>query len=166
MKVEDTNALRFILQDEIYLLDEDKSLYSGTPKSQPEVQTPQPVFNYLGANKKNFLILVNYDEHEFIKDEHLVALEAVLGRIGHNRDDVAVLNLAKPESNFLQILAFFEPKKLMILGESAIPAGMANPKLNSTEKREELAVLYTFSFDEMMTNVENKKVFWEQIKNL
>jgi len=99
VKVEDTNALRFILQDEIYLLSEDKSLYSGTSKSQPEIQTPQPVFNYLGANKKNFFILVSYDEHEFIKDEHLTALEAVLGRIGYSREDVAIFNLAKHESN-------------------------------------------------------------------
>ena len=166
MKVEDTNALRFILQDEIYLLDEDKNLYSGTPKSQPEIQTPQPVFNYLGANKKNFLILVSYNKHEFIKDEHLAALEAVLGRIGHNRDDVAILNLAKHESNFEQLLTFFEPKTLVILGESAIPPGMVDPKFNSIEKSEGLAVLHTFSFDKMMANVDNKKTFWEQIKNL
>jgi hypothetical protein len=166
VKVEDTNALRFILQDEIYLLDEDKNLYSGTPISQPEIQTPQPVFNYLGANKKNFLILVSYPEHEFIKDDHLVALEAVLGRIGHSRDDVAIFNLAKNESNYEQVLAYFEPKTTIVLGKSAIPVGMVNAKFNSAEKNEGLAVLYTFSFDEMMANVENKKIFWEQIKNL
>ncbi len=166
MKVEDTNALRFILQDEIYLLDEDKSLYSGTPKSQPEIQTPQPVFNYLGANKKNFLILASYSEHEYIKDEHLVALESVLSRIGYSREDVAILNLAKHGSTFEQVLAFFGPKKLVILGESAIPQRMGNAKFNVIEKSEDLAVLYTFSFDEMMANVDNKKTFWEQIKNL
>jgi hypothetical protein len=165
VKVEDTNALRFILQDEIYLLNEDKSLYSGTLKSQPEIQTPQPVFNYLGANKKNFLILVSYGEHEFIKDEHLTALEAVLGRIGYSREDVAILNLAKHESNPEQLLAYFQPKMLVILGKAAIPAGL-EPKFNSIEKSAGLDTLYTFSFDEMMTTVENKKTFWEQIKNL
>ena len=56
MKVEDTNALRFILEDEIYLLNADKSLYASPPKSQPEIETQQPVFNYLGSNKKNFLV--------------------------------------------------------------------------------------------------------------
>ena len=166
MKVEDTNALRFILQDELYLLDEDKSLYQGTPKSEPEIQTPQPVFNYLGGNKKNFLILVSYNEHDFIKDEHLAALEAVLGRIGYSRDDVAIFNLAKQDSNFEQLLAFFQPKMLVILGNAAIPAGMTEPKFNSIEKSPGPDILYTFSFDEMMTTVENKKVFWEQIKNL
>ncbi|MGZ3944568.1 MAG: hypothetical protein ACXVJB_06475, partial [Mucilaginibacter sp.] len=71
MKVEDTHALRFILQDELYLLDEDKGLYSSAPIQQPEIQTQQPVFNYLGLNKKNFLVLVSYAEYEFMKDEHL-----------------------------------------------------------------------------------------------
>ena len=27
-------------------------------------------------------------------------------------------------------------------------------------------VLYTFSFDEMMSDVANKKIFWEQMKNI
>jgi hypothetical protein len=166
VKVEDNNALRFILQDEIYLLDEDKTLYTGTPKAPPEIQTPQPVFNYLGANKKSFLVLVSYGEYEFIKDEHLTALEAVLGRIGYSRGDVAIFNLAKHESNFEQLLAYFQPKMLVILGKAAIPTGLSNPKFNSIEKSTGLYTLYTFSFDEMMANVENKKVFWEQIKNL
>jgi hypothetical protein len=166
VKVEDPNALRFILQDEIYLLDEDKSLYSGAQKSQPEIQTSQPVFNYLGANKKSFLILVSYPDHEFIKDDHQVALEAVLGRIGYNRDDVAILNLAKHDAKHAQLLTFFVPKTLVILGESAIPPGMVDLKFNGIEKSEGLTVLYTFSFDEMMANVDNKKTFWEQIKNL
>ncbi|MFI5160528.1 MAG: hypothetical protein ACHQHN_04585 [Sphingobacteriales bacterium] len=166
MKVEDTNALRFILQDELYLLNEDKSLYSGTPKSEPEIQTPQPVFNYLGANKKNFLILVSYGEQEYIKEEHLTALEAVLGRIGHNREDVAIVNVIKQDSNLEQLSAYFEPKIMLILGEAAIPAGMAQPKFNSIDKSSGKQVLYTYSFDEMMTTVENKKAFWEQIKNL
>ena len=166
MKVEDTNALRFILHDELYLLNEDKSLYSGSPKPQPEIQTPQPVFNYLGSNKKNFLILVSYNEYEFIKDEHLTALEAVLGRIGYTLEDVAIFNQAKHDSNFEQVLAYFQPKMLVILGKAAILSGMADQKLNSIEKSLGLDTLYTFSFDEMMANVDNKKAFWEQIKNL
>ena len=100
MKVEDTHALRFILQDELYLLDEDKSLYSGAPITQPEIQTQQPVFNYLGSNKKNFLVLVSYDDCEFIKEEHLAALENILGRLGHTQDDVAILNVAKSGSGY------------------------------------------------------------------
>ena len=167
MKVEDTNALRFILQDELYLLDEDKSLYSGAPLSLSPIQTKQPIFNYLGSNKKNFLVLVSYDGHEFMKDEHLAALESALGRMGFTRDDVAILNLAKANSViYEEIAAHFAPKRIVILGKTAIPAGMADLKFNSVETGGLTKVLYTFSFDEMMADVNNKKAFWEQMKNL
>lgn len=166
MKVEDNHALRFILQDELYLLDEDKGLYAAAPIPQPEIQTQQPIFNYLGSNKKNFLVLVSYDDHEFMKDEHLAALESVLGRLGYNRDDVAVFNLKAGEATLLEITGYFDPKTMVILGKMAIPAGMDDLKLNSIETSGNVKVLYTFSFDEMMADVTHKKAFWEQMKNL
>lgn len=167
MKVEDTQALRFILQDELYLLDEDKSLYSSAPITQSEIQTQQTVFNYLGSNKKNFLVLVRYSEHEFMKDEHLAALESVLGRLGYNRDDVAILNLAKCDiATHEEIVAYFTPGIMIILGQGAIPAGAGDLKFNTIEPKNSIKVLYTFSFDEMMADVTHKKAFWEQMKNL
>ena len=167
MKVEDKNALRFILQDEIYLLDEDKNQYTGAPMPSPAIETPQPVFNYLGSNKKNFLVLVNYSGHEFIQDDHLAALESILNRKGLRREDVAILNLARHDgADHGRLSAFFKPQTLLVLGKSSIPAGIAELKFNTIENQDSIKALYTFGFDEMMTNVENKKAFWEQMKNL
>lgn len=167
MKVEDNHALRFILRDELYLLDEDRGLYAAAPISQPEIQTQQPVFNYLGSNKKKFLVLVSYDDTEVMKDEHLAALESVLGRMGYNRDDVAILNLAKArEATLLEITGYFDPKIMVILGKMGIPPGMDDLKLNGIETSGNAKVLYSFSFDEMMADVTHKKAFWEQMKNL
>ena len=167
MKVEDANALRFILQDEIYLLNGDKNAYSAQGAPPPVIETPKPVFNYLGSNKKNFLVLVGYPDHDFIKDEHLAALESVLGRKEHTRTDVAILNIAKHErADDKQIWAHFEPKTIVILGKNGLPEGIGELRFNVIENRDNTQVLYTFSFDEMMTNVDNKKAFWEQIKNL
>ena len=166
MKVEDPNALRFILQDDIYLLDEDKRDDDQTPVLQPQIETPPANFNYLGANKKNFLVLVNYPGHEFIPDDHLAALESILTRKGYSRDDVAILNTAKTDTEYKSITAYFKPGKLVILGEGSIPNGMPPSKFNQREGRDELDVLYTFSFDAMMTNTDNKKAFWDQMKTL
>jgi hypothetical protein len=167
VKVEDTHALRFILQDELYLLEEDKSLYAGAPIQQPEIQTQQPVFNYLGSNKKNFLVLVSYHDHDFMKGEHLTALESVLARLGYNRDDIAIFNVAKAGAySRNDVIAYFEPKTMVILGKNAVPASAGNFNINSIETNSGTKVLYTFSFDEMMVDVNNKKAFWEQMKNL
>ena len=166
MKVEDPNALRFILQDDIYLLDEDKRDDNQTPALQPQIETPQVSFNYLGTNKKNFLILVNYQGHEFIPDDHLAALESVLTRKGYSRDDVVILNTAKTDTRYESLTAYFKPGKLVILGEGSMPDGIKLPKFNQLENRDGLDVLYTFSFDAMMTNTDNKKAFWDQMKTL
>ena len=117
MRVEYPNALRFILQDDIYLLEEDKHDNNHIPKPQPEIETPPLNFNYLGANKKNFLILVHYPEHEFIAGDHLIALESVLGRKDHTRDDVAIFNTAKNAAEYASLLSYFKPKTLLILGK-------------------------------------------------
>ena len=167
MKVEDPNALRFILQDDVYLLDEEKPpYYNDIPKPQPQIETPQPVINYLGTNKKNFLILVNYLAHEFIPDDHLAALESVLGRKGYTRDDVAILNTAKHTAAYDLIAAHFKPQTLLILGKPAIPAEIKELPFNLPADHQGAKVLCTFSFDEMMTNTDNKKAFWDQVKTL
>jgi hypothetical protein len=166
VKVEDPNALRFILQDDVYLLEEDRHNYNNIPKPQPKTETPQVNFNYLGANKKNFLILANYPEHEFIADDHLTALESVLSRKGHNVEDVAIINIAKTTAEYELLTNYFKPQILLILGQESIPGGMVQPQFNLRENRDGLNVLYTFSFDAMMASTDNKKAFWEQIKTL
>jgi hypothetical protein len=166
VKVEDPNALRFVLQDDVYLLEEDKRAYNDIPKPQPEIKTPEPNFNYLGANKKNFLILVNYPAHEFIADDHLTALESVLGRKTHSRDDVAIFNIAKAVTEYELLADYFKPQTLLILGKESIPAGMQEPQFNLRTDRDGLNLLYTFSFNEMMTSTDNKKAFWDQMKTL
>jgi hypothetical protein len=166
VKVEDPNALRFILQDDIYLLNEDKPAYSAAVATTPLIKTQQVVFNYMGQNKRNFLVLVHYKQFEFMKDEHLQALESVLSRKGHSREDVAIVNLAKHDgTNFDQLTSFFEPKTLVVLGKKALPSGLKAPGFNQVEHIG-IPVLLTFSFDEMMTNTDNKRAFWEQVKNI
>lgn len=166
MRVEDPNALRFILQDEIYLLDEDKASYQTISKPQPEIETTPPVFNYLGSNKKHFLIIVNYPEHDFMPDEHLAALDSVLGRKGNGRDDIAILNIAKNRSDFALITAHFTPKTLLILGQDLEIANLNMPSFNKCADQDGINMLATFGFSEMMTNTENKKAFWEKVKSL
>jgi hypothetical protein len=170
VKVEDPSALRFILQDELYLLEEDKPNYitvnNRIAAPEPQIETPQISFNYLGSNKKNFLVLVHYPMHEFIADDHLAALESVLSRKDHTRDDVAILNTAKNTTAYDAIKTHFVPQTILILGQESIPAGIKQTPFNRFEKHDGLNILYTFSFDAMMTSTENKKVFWEQMKTL
>lgn len=190
MKVDNPNAFRFIMQDEVYLLEQDKGVkpVAETPsvaEAQPIPATPEPVlpapqaipepvvgtpnitFNYLGSNNKNFLILVNYTTDEFIAAAHLTALENIIKRKELALDDVAILNLANhPQANLDLISDYFKPAKLLIMGQSSVPAGIAQPKLNELFKLNGHDALYSFSFAEMMESNDNKKAFWDQMKKL
>lgn len=167
MKAEESTALRFLFRDDLYLLNEDKEAYTNLQPSQPEIETPAPGFNYLGSNKKAFLIIVYYPEHEHMAAEHLSALESTLGRVGYTRDDVAILNMhGHAASGYSELIAYFKPKTCVLLGKSSVPSGMMRVDLNRMEKHDGIKLLHTFSFEEMIPDVAKKKAFWEQMKTL
>ena len=124
-----------------------------------------PDFTYMGK-KGGMLILVHYPNFEFIHETHLSALENILKRKEMAISDSAILNMAKNDNVDLEsLLTYFEARKILILGESSIPEGMAKPTLNQPNQANNMQLLYSFSFDEMMDSPENKKAFWEQMKN-
>jgi len=167
MKIENPLAFSFIMPDELYLLKKDKALSSTISIPQPVLETHPVNFNYMGMNKKSFLVIVHYPESEFIYDQHLTALQSTLSRLEFSLDDVAIFNKAKyPEAYFEHLTGFFKPQKLLLLGKHALPMGIAPLTLNKLQLLNNCRTLSSFSFDEMMDNNENKKAFWEQMKQL
>ena len=166
MKIETPAALRFIMQDDIYLLPADKAKPPSKP-TETILKTPKIDFNYLGKNNKKFLVVTHYTNHEFIADDHLTALENILKRKEHALEDVAIFNLANhADADFEQLHNYFNPQKILLLGENALPANMEALVFNQPQNIAQTMVLYSFSFDDMMNDVANKKAFWEQMKAL
>lgn len=140
-----------------------------TPVTTPitPTETPAPAYNYQGDNKKAYLILTHYVNEDFIAADHLTALQSILQRLGYGLADIAIFNIvSKPGVTIIDLVNHFKPQKLLILGQNAVPAGMAVPPLNQLKKMKNGVLLHSFSFDEMMSSTNNKKVFWEQMKNL
>jgi hypothetical protein len=134
---------------------------------QPVIQTPAAGFKYMGQNLKNFLVLTHYTTAEFIKAEHLAALESILKRKELAPDDIAIFNLANySDTKFSQLKPFFKPTRVLVLGGDALPQDIKVLKPNKPVTSNGITVLYTYSFDEMMDNVDNKKAFWELVKTL
>ena len=166
MKVETPIAFSFIMQEELYLLTKDKTT-NNIAVTPPAVETQQVAFNFLGGNKKNFLVVVYYPALEFIEKNHFVALENILKRLGFSVDDTAVFNKAKyKDTTALQLMDFFKPEKMLLLGQPSLPKGIGLLAFNKPQHINNCHTLFSFSFDEMMDNNENKKIFWEQMKLL
>ena len=96
MKAENPGAMRFFLQDDIYLLNADKTL-PDTPPAKSVTETPEKKLNYSGKYKKRFLIIVHYPDQEFIHEAHLTALENIL-------QQMSGFSSIKKHNNFLQLL--------------------------------------------------------------
>ncbi len=166
MKIETPAALRFIMQEDIYLLPADKAQQVSKP-TESISKTQKIDFNYLGKNNKKFLVVTYYTDHEFIAGAHLTALESILKRKDYDPDDVAIFNIANhTDAGFEQLKNYFNPQKILVLGKSALPANIGTLLFNQPQKLAQIMVLYSFSFDEMMDDVANKKAFWEQMKTL
>jgi hypothetical protein len=94
-------------------------------------------------------------------------LENILKRKELAIADVAIFNInTYPDTNINQLTEYFKPEKLLVLGASALPAGINRLMLNEPEQSGGYTALYSFSFDEMMSSNDNKKAFWEQMKKL
>lgn len=133
----------------------------------PVLKTPEPAFNYLGGNNKNFVILLNYADEQFIPAPHLTALESILKRKGLELPDVAIVNIhTYAPVTLAKIAAAFSPVKLLIMGKEALPQGIGNLPLNQPVQGKKTNVLYSFSFAEMISSNDNKKAFWDQMKTL
>lgn len=183
--------LRYFLQDDLYLLNTDKEAYNNpqpqhnlTVEGLPVAATPAPVsnaaptppapvidetpaitFKYSGGNQKRFLVLCNYPAAQFMADAHLTALLNTVTRLNFTQQDLAIVNLFNyPAATYQELLEFFNPAKLLVLGAAALPAGLPNINLNQVQTIAKCQALYTFSFDEMMGNKDNTKAFWNQIK--
>ncbi|MFI5137557.1 MAG: hypothetical protein ACHQIM_07000 [Sphingobacteriales bacterium] len=167
MKVENPIAFGLIMNEGIYLLDKDKTLSAPIPPPPPLEQKQPDNFNFMGGNKKNFLVIGYYPEQATIDDKHFIALESIIKRLGYSLDDIAIFNIAKYTGATIQQLTdFFKPQKLLLLGRQALPEGIGQLALNKPQKLNICDTLLSFSFDEMMENNENKKAFWEQMKQL
>jgi hypothetical protein len=180
--IENPVALHFIMQDDLFFLDEDRKAYADIEitvnesvkevaptgpilgKVEPLLETKVVEFAFMGK-KSGMLILVHYPALEFIHDAHLTALENILKRKDIAIGDVAILNMAKhTDAGFEDLINYFGAKKILLLGKQALPAGIAPPKLNVPQQLADSIALYSFSFDEMMESPDNKKAFWEQMK--
>jgi hypothetical protein len=197
VRAENPAALRFILQEDIYLLKSDTINLQAAPvvsqpaeaeltqpvaapaaeikQPEPATQTPviipaketsAPAYNYLGENKKQFLILTHYANEDVIAADHLAALQNIFKRKEYDMGDIAILNIAKATgTSIIDLITYFKPEKVLILGAAAVPAGMGVPPLNQLKKMKNGVLLPCVCFDEMMSSTDNKKAFWDQMKN-
>ncbi|WP_313260900.1 hypothetical protein [Sphingobacterium sp.] len=137
-----------------------------TSPQQGHFEASAEEFVYQGDKSTGVLFILRYPDYPYFSPQAEEAFLKTIGALQLNADNVAVLNLANPHNpnEWKQIMQFFQPKKITLLGVE--PTSLKLPEIgqNSYMRGKIATVFNTFSFEEMFADVQKKKLFWNEFK--
>ncbi|SKB63329.1 hypothetical protein [Daejeonella lutea] len=175
------NALRFLMTEDIYDLGD--ALDSATPQPAPitiltneDRKLPlvedipaemKPLsFDYLGENNRYFLVIVDDKTHPSLNSTHKEMLMKIMAAKKLELRDLAILNFAKyPNSTFSDLKDFFSCNRITLFGIDPQRLGLPAIGANQPARHEDVKVLATFGLEEMSSNTDKKREFWNVMKD-
>jgi len=143
-----------------------RSGYVGNEDGNNALEVLGGEFIYQGSKDQGILFILRYVQYPYFSPAALEAFEKTIGALKLTKETVAVVNLANTHNpnDFKQIMQFFQPTKIILLGVE--PASLKLPPIehNSYMKGRIATVFNTFSFEEMFADVNKKKLFWNEFK--
>jgi len=126
------------------------------PGPAAETRGEKSSWKFLGENRRNILIVVNYPETMYIPDEQLAFLINLLSACKLNLGDVAVLNIHRyPAANLVSILSFFKSKMVFLFGVE--PTALSSPISFPHFQVQEFSGT-TYLFSPQLTEIEQDKI--------
>lgn len=178
LHTDDPVALRYLMSDTLFdigetdLDDADLADVNAEFTLAQETSKNQEL-TFLGKNQSGFLFVFHDQarpEQHRLPDPEMEAFEKILGALELKIDDIALINIASIQPNFSDLLSFFKPRKVIVLGTPLHLTGLhdleSQPALHQVFFKEKLSVLHSYSFNEMMDNVDRKRAFWSNMKLL
>lgn len=163
-------ALRFLMSETIF-----SSAVENSPAENSSIVTDsiesdlslsdnkEPDLLFLGANERNILFLVQNPQENYFSAEAEDAFLKTLTALKLNLNDVAVFNRSKSEKSLIEINEALDPKVCIYCeGENETNKN----DFNKITEVEGIAYLYTYSFEEMLTDTNKKRAFWNAIKEI
>lgn len=162
MKASDPAALQYLMTEDIYLIGEEE-----LAKTSLNSQESNPTFNYLGENNKFMLLLIQEDSHPNLRSNELEALANILGAKRMSIKDVAIVNQRKyTASSWKEFKDYFGCRSIVLFGVDPPELKIRPLPKNVITDYEGMQVLFTYSFAEMLSSVDKKREFWNQMKKL
>ena len=137
------------------------------PKTPQQELTSAEEFIYQGDKSTGVLFILRYPDYPYFSPAAEEAFLKTIGALQLHAGNVAVVNLANPHNpnEWKRIMAFFQPKKITLLGVEPISLGLPAIEHNSYMHGKIATVFNTFSFEEMFADVQKKKMFWMEFKS-
>lgn len=125
-------------------------------------------WKYLGENKKNVLVILDYKDVVHIPDKQLFFLTKLLAACHLNLGDTAILNIHNyKEAGIENLISFFKPKVALLFGVS--PAEVEMPllfPLFQVQAYKNASYLYSPSLEEIEQDKNLKTSLWACLKKI
>jgi len=124
-------------------------------------------FIYKGDKSTGVLFILRYPEFPYFSPAAEEAFVKTIGALQLHSGNVAIVNLANPHNpnDWKRIMAFFQPKKITLLGVDPISLNLPAIGHNAYMHGKVATVFNTFSFEEMFSDINKKKLFWTEFKS-
>ena len=142
---------------------------TAVPQNTPVSNKSEPpaFYEYLGENNKYILILFNDPAQKIIDPKELETLANILKGKKQEIKDVALVNLYNyPTATFSSLKSFFACNSVVLFGTNPAQLGIDGIQSNQITSIQGIKILATFSIAEMLTNVDKKRAFWDEMKKL
>jgi len=141
------------------------------PAASPEPIVSAPASQlteipYYGGNAKNILFIVSDKDGLFFSEQAELAFLKTMQALKLELKDIAVLNLHLLEQPviFENIRVKFEPQSCIFLGAEPAEAGLEAFANHLWKDEGGVRFLKSFSFEEMLSDNQKKRMFWDAIK--
>ena len=130
--------------------------------------TPVENLNFLGANKKNIVVIVNDPDATHLDDEDLNFLVGIISACKLTMADLAIINYShNPTLTYKLLMEKFKPEKIIFFGMDPhsldFPLTFPNYQLQKYNHQQYLSAP---SLQELATDKEKKKQLWECLKQM
>jgi len=143
-------------------------LYKKTPPPAEPWAAPAEEFIFQGMKESGILFILRYAQYPYFSPQAEEAFVKTIGALQLTPENVAVVNLANAHNpnDFKRIMAFFEPQKIILLGVEPISLQLPLIPHNSYMRGKKATVFNTYSFEEMFADIDKKRAFWAEFKQL
>lgn len=156
-------ALQALMSETLFSTGDD---VVAQPATDATALSPSEEFIYQGDKSTGVLFILRYAGYPYFSPAADEAFVKTIAALQLSPENVAVVNLANAHNpnDFKRIMAFFEPKKITLLGVE--PASLKLPAIahNAYMKGRIATVFNTFSFEDMFSDLQKKKMFWTEFK--
>lgn len=169
LHIEDPRALRYFMNDDLYLIAEAESNVLQADQSLQPVAVvidEKPHFEYLGENNRYTLILVSHPKAIPEKEKEL--LTKTLSALKYELRDVAVLNIARyPQAGYAELAEFFRPGKIISFGaDLSRLSSELHLMQHQILQHQATRLLLTADLDTLAQTPSLKKEWWDKMKEL